>query len=76
MAQNRAIFIGVLSAHETKMVQKETRTPQHRDLFQCLSITWLYVQSDSKLLSEFLFIGHRNPDNNLESLCMYAELIY
>jgi hypothetical protein len=28
------------------------------------------VLADSKLLSGFQFIGHVNPDNNLESLCM------
>jgi hypothetical protein len=30
----------------------------------------LFIQSDSKLLSGVLFIGHGNPDNNLESLCI------
>jgi hypothetical protein len=25
------------------------------------------IQDDSKVLSEFPFIGHRNPDKNLES---------
>lgn len=28
------------------------------------------VHSDAKLLSEFLFIGHGNPDNNSESPCI------
>jgi hypothetical protein len=28
------------------------------------------VQDDSKLLSEFPFIGNGNPDNNLESPCI------
>jgi hypothetical protein len=27
------------------------------------------IQVDSKLLSEFPFIGHGNPDNNLQSPC-------
>jgi hypothetical protein len=29
-----------------------------------------HIQSDSKLLSVFLFIRHGNPDNNLESSCI------
>jgi hypothetical protein len=29
------------------------------------------IESDSKLLSEFPFIGHGNPDNNLESVCTF-----
>jgi hypothetical protein len=28
------------------------------------------MQNDSKLLSGFPFIGHGNPDNNLESRCI------
>jgi hypothetical protein len=31
-------------------------------------------KSDSKLLSEFLFIVHGNPDNNLELLCRCLPL--
>jgi hypothetical protein len=30
----------------------------------------LAVEGDSKLFSGFPFIGHRNADNNLESLCI------
>jgi hypothetical protein len=32
------------------------------------------IQDDSKLLSEFPFIDHANPDNNLESLCIIDNL--
>jgi hypothetical protein len=35
-----------------------------------LSIVVILVQDDSKLLSAFPFIGHGNPNSNLESLCM------
>jgi hypothetical protein len=33
----------------------------------------LDLQSDSKLLSGFPFIGYVNPDNNLESSCRSAK---
>jgi hypothetical protein len=33
-----------------------------------------YIQSDSKLLSGFLFIGHGNTDNNLESPCICLSI--
>jgi hypothetical protein len=29
------------------------------------------IQGDSKLLPEFPFIGHGNPDNNFESPCIF-----
>jgi hypothetical protein len=36
------------------------------------------VQSDSTLLSRFPFIGHGNPYNNLDSLCilLYMQVYY
>jgi hypothetical protein len=39
-------------------------------------MNWIlvYIQNDSKVLSGFLFIGHGNPDNNLESLCIYKYI--
>jgi hypothetical protein len=37
-------------------------------------VAW-YVQGDSELLSGFPFIGHGNPDNNLESRCMSSFMV-
>jgi hypothetical protein len=33
------------------------------------------MQSNSKLLSEFPFVDHGNPDNNLESLYYYYSVL-
>jgi hypothetical protein len=33
-----------------------------------------YIQDDSKLLPGFQLIGHENPDNNFESLCILELL--
>jgi hypothetical protein len=40
------------------------------------SAMFAVVQSDPKLLSEYLFIDRGNPDNNLESLCVsYVDML-
>jgi hypothetical protein len=35
----------------------------------------IIIQSDSELLSGFPFIGHGNPDNTLESFCIFHSFI-
>jgi hypothetical protein len=37
---------------------------------------YMLYKGDSKLLSGFQFIGHRNPDNNLESLFIYIRMFH
>jgi hypothetical protein len=46
------------------------------NIFKSVFFKTRTIQSDSKLLSDCAFIGYGNPDNNLQSLCVYYYYYY